>query len=79
MPRYFFHIYDDAETLDLEGLELPSLEAAIGVATHELGRLAADELKHQGRVNTAMRIDVTLKGGQMVASVHFDDLLDGEL
>jgi len=77
MPRYFFHIYDDAETLDLEGLDLASHEAAIAVARHELARLAADELKHQGQVNTAMRIDVTLTGGQMVASVHFDDLLDG--
>ena len=74
--RYFFHIYDDAETLDLDGMELPSIEAAVAMARHDLGQIVADELMHAGTLNTASRIDVAAEEGQLLASVRFDDLLD---
>lgn len=74
--RYFFHIYDDVETLDLEGMELPSIEAAIAIARHDLGQVIADELIHLGKANTASRIDIGVEDRQIVASVCFDDLLE---
>ena len=76
MPRFYFHIYDEVETLDLDGLELPGIEAAIAVAIHELRQLAAYELKREGKVDMAARIDITDDAGRIVERVHFDDVLD---
>jgi hypothetical protein len=76
MPRYHFHIYDEVETLDTEGLELPGIEAAIAVAIHELRQLAAYELERDGTVDMATRIDIADDAGRVIERVHFDDLLD---
>jgi len=76
MPRFFFHLYDDAETLDLEGLELPGIEAAMAVALDELRQLAAYELQRDGEVNTSTRIEIADRIGRVVERVVFDDVLD---
>jgi hypothetical protein len=76
--RYFFHIYDDAETLDQDGMELPSIEAAVAMARQDLGQIVADDLMHAGTLNTASRIDIAAEEGQLLASVRFDDLLESQ-
>lgn len=76
MPRYFFHLYDDVETLDLEGLELPNIDAARQVATHELRQSASYELQRDDRVDTASRIDIANESGRVLANIHFDYMFD---
>jgi len=72
--RFFFQFYDDGETRDPDGLELPDLAAALTVASHELRQLAAYELQRSGRVGLADRIDITDADGRVLESVFVADL-----
>ena len=74
MPRFFFQFYDDSETRDPDGLELPDLAAALAVAHHELRQLAAYDLQRTGQVGLTDRIDITDAGGRVLESVCVADL-----
>ena len=44
MPRFFFHLYDDIVSLDPEGKEFPTLEAARQHAIKAARELACSEV-----------------------------------
>jgi len=77
MPRYFFHVHDDIEALDEEGLELPDAQAALNRATVAARQLAAEQVT-QGKLHLAHRIDVGDHSGAIVATVAFRDCIEIE-
>jgi len=75
MPRYFFHLYDGTETRDPDGLELPDIEAARVVATHELRQLATYEVHRGGGVKLSDRIDIVDESGRVLDNVCYADIV----
>lgn len=45
MPRYFFHVLNDEQTVDQEGVELADQEAAMALAAAEARNLAAESVR----------------------------------
>jgi hypothetical protein len=76
MPRFFFHLYDDIETLDFEGCELPDIETAIARAMAEVRHLVAHSLQRNGLVVLSHRIDIADQRGRVLDTVRFDDAVE---
>jgi hypothetical protein len=72
MSRYFFHVHDDVEASDQDGVELPSIEAAKWEALRGARSLAAEQVL-EGRLNLGHSIDVADETGAVVATVTFRD------
>ena len=77
MPRYFFHVHDDLDTEDHEGLDLRDLAAAEAGAVHSARSLMCDTLM-QGRLNLNHRIDIENEGGTVLSTVRFGDAVEIE-
>ena len=72
VPRFFFHVLDDAVSRDDEGLDLPDLEAARMEALAGMrGMICAQVMK--GRLILNLRVDVQEDGGGTVLSLTFGD------
>jgi hypothetical protein len=77
MPRFYFHIYDDADVLDEEGLELPDVAAALYEATRSARALASTDVL-EGRLRLHHRIDVADESGRVLDTVRFGDAVTVE-
>ena len=75
MPRYYFHLYDDLDCPDLEGIELPDLDAAQAKAAHEARLLMGDLLDREGRLALHHRIEIEDEQGAVLATVNFRDVV----
>ena len=72
MPRFFFHVHDELDAEDPEGLELPDLAIALEGATHAARGLMCETLM-QGRITLSHRIDIEDERGRVLATVRFAD------
>ena len=77
MPRYYFHLYNDAEILDHEGLELPNQAIALQRAADAAREMAAQSVR-DGRLVLDHRIVVCDQGGTEVGTVYFRDVVQVE-
>lgn len=75
MPRYYFHFYDEFETRDPVGVELPGMEMASIVTAHELRQLMRLELQHGRRAAMSDRIDIADEGGRVLGTVCLADVV----
>lgn len=75
MARYFFHLHNDIEAEDPEGVELPDLAAARKWAMRSARDLAAASLVEHGRIVRSHRIDVADQSGAVVLTVRFGDVV----
>lgn len=73
MPRYYFHLYDDLDCPDLEGIELPDLEGAQAKALQEARALMGDLLDREARIALHHRIDIEDEEGVVLATIAFRD------
>ena len=73
MPRFYFHLYDDVETRDPDGLELVCVASARLVAIDELRRLYA--LQRDPPAKMSDRIDITDEAGRVIDTVCFADVV----
>jgi len=73
VPRFYFHLYNDVEVPDDEGLELPDLEAARAHAVRCARVTFAEVAKDEGRVVLHHRIDIENEERSVLATVHFRD------
>ena len=75
MPRYFFHLFNDIDARDHEGLELADVEAAI-----EQGRINARAMAAQavcdGKLNLNHRVVVQDETGSIVQTIRFRDVVE---
>ena len=77
MPRFFFHLYDDIVSIDPEGKELSSLEAAREQAFAEARAMACAEVPN-GHLRLKHRIEIADETGKVLATVHFRDAVQVE-
>ena len=77
MPRFYFHLYNDEDTFDRDGRELPSEAAA-----HEQAVRAAKDMASQGvadgRLVLDNRIEVVNERGDTIDTVYFRDVVHVE-
>lgn len=74
MPRYFFHLHNNVETIDEEGLELADFGAAERVARDEARKMAAENV-HSGHLCLSHSIEVTDISGKTVLLIRFGDVV----
>jgi len=75
--RFFFHLYDDIASIDDEGKELSSLQAARERAFAEARQMACAEVL-EGHLSLKHRIDIADQSGKVLASVRFSDVIEFE-
>ncbi|MEA3066496.1 MAG: hypothetical protein QOJ27_2957 [Sphingomonadales bacterium] len=72
MPRYFFHVFEDALMLDDEGIDLADAEAARAAALAGARSMMCDEVR-SGRLTLHHRVDVEDENGAPILSLAFGD------
>jgi hypothetical protein len=77
MPRFFFHIFDEAVFEDEDGLELPDAEAARIAALAGARAMMCDQLTN-GRLILHHRIEVEDEHGATVLILPFADAVEIE-
>ena len=70
MPRFYFHLLNDAPAMDEEGIELADLGAARQVALEAARELIAYEVM-KGRISLKARIEVEDEGHRPVLTLPF--------
>jgi hypothetical protein len=75
MPRYYFHVWEgDKRSPDLEGSDLPDLNAAIEEARGAARDIAADQLRSLEPID-GRKIEVTDEFGNSLAFVAIRDVI----
>jgi hypothetical protein len=75
MPRFYFHLRNDMDVDDEEGMELPDLKAAhVRAEQYALDMSAASVLEHK-KINLHHRIEVVNEQSEHVLTVEFGDVL----
>jgi hypothetical protein len=80
MARYFFHVRDgDSFSPDVEGQELPSLEAARREAISAHREILGEKLLHGGSLNSR-QLQIADESGTVLLTLETDDILrkDGQ-
>ena len=73
MPRFYFHLRNDVDAPDDEGVELASLEGAKAHAVQQARFSFGEAAKELGRVVLSHRIDIEDEQGLVMATVYFRD------
>ena len=68
MPRYFFHVHDDVQHIDREGVDLEGPAVAHAEAVKTAGEILKDLDGHFTRGNWSMR--VLDEGGEVVSDIR---------
>lgn len=74
MPRYYFHLFNDAQVPDPEGIELSDRTIALERAASAARAMAAESVR-EGRLILSHRIEVTDERGASVGVVRFGDVV----
>ena len=80
MPQFYFHVRDEnGFTPDLEGQELPDLDAARSEATCAAREILGEKLLHGGSLNHRT-IEIADANGDVVGQINSRDILfqDGD-
>jgi hypothetical protein len=71
VPRFYFHLHNDLDVPDDEGVDLPDLEGAVEYARCSARGTMAQTLKDEGHINFKHWIDVEDGQGNVLATVKF--------
>ncbi len=78
MSRYFFNIRDGVDAVDLEGMELPDLEAALAIARQSARQIMCEMIATKARLKLHERIEIENIRREIVATVVFADVVEIE-
>jgi hypothetical protein len=78
MPRYYFHLHNDLDVPDEEGVELTDVDAAREYAERNAVFTMAETLKESGRLNLRHYVDIQDEQGKVLATVRFRDVVSIE-
>jgi hypothetical protein len=78
VPRFYFHLHDDADIPDDEGVELPDLDAARAHAVRCARAMFGEVAKDEGRVVLHHRIEIEDGRGRVLDTVYFRDAVKVE-
>jgi hypothetical protein len=73
VPRYYFHLYNDVNAPDLDGVDLPDRAAAREFALRNARFTAAETIKETGRLVPDHRIAIEDEDGKVLDTVYFRD------
>jgi hypothetical protein len=71
VPRFYFHLINDLDVSDHEGVELPDLDSAREVARCNARMLMGQVLKEEGHINLSHRIEIEDDHGRVLDTVWF--------
>jgi hypothetical protein len=57
VPRFYFHLFNDVDVPDEEGIELPDLDAARAAAVQQARGMIGELVKTDARIVLDHRID----------------------
>ena len=77
MPRYYFHIYDDAFFRDDDGMDFADAPAARAAALAGARAMICDQVE-KGRLNLHYRIEVECEEGNSILTLLFGDAIEIE-
>lgn len=72
MPRYFFHVYDDLDLRDQDGIDLADAAAACAAALAGAREMMCAQLM-KGRLSLYHRIEVEDEGGTAILTLPFGE------
>ena len=72
MPRFFFHLYNDEDSWDEEGRELPDADAAYRQACEDARHMAAESVR-SGHLDLAHYVAVADATGHVVFKITFGE------
>ena len=75
MPRFYFHLFNDTQVPDPEGIELPDATVALQRAVSAARAMAAESVR-EGHLILSHRIEVSDETGASGATVHFGDVVE---
>jgi hypothetical protein len=75
MPRFYFHLFNDIESRDEEGAEMPNAAVALQRAKVLAREMAAESVKH-GHLILDHRIELTNEHGDRIGTVRFSDVVE---
>jgi hypothetical protein len=78
VPRFYFHLHNDIDVPDDEGVDLPDLNAARAHAARQARVTFGETAKDEGRVVLHHRIDIENEQGTVLDTVHFRDAVSVE-
>jgi hypothetical protein len=78
VPRFYFHLHNDVDVPDDEGVELPDLQAARTHAVRSARVTFAETAKDNVRVVLHHRIDIENEQRVVLDTVHFRDAVKVE-
>lgn len=74
MPRFYFHLAEDAAVLtDQEGLALPDRTAAREIAIYQIRAIVAQEIRETGQLWLSRHIDIADDDGAIFDRVVFGE------
>ena len=78
MSHFYFHLINDLDVPDDEGVELHDLDSAREVARCNARMLMGQMLKEEGRINLSHRIEIEDDHGRVIETVWFRDVVQVE-
>ena len=78
MPRFYFHLYNDIDAADDEGVDFPDLASARADAVRQARVTFAETAKDEGRVVLHHRIDIEDEHRRVLGTVYFRDAVKVE-
>jgi hypothetical protein len=78
VPIYYFHLLNDVDAPDEEGIELPDLHAARQCAERNLRFTTGETLKENGRLVLCHLIQIEDAEGNVLDTVHVRDVVKVE-
>ena len=73
MPRYYFDLHNDIDTVDEEGVELAGVDDAVGHALREARWMIQASVADTARIDLRHHIDVRDENGNVIYVMHFED------
>lgn len=75
MPRFYFHVHNDIDAKDEQGITLADLAAAKQAAIEGARAMMAEHVTKGRPVTLHHRIDVADESGKVLASLPFRELI----
>ena len=77
MPLFFFHIHDDTESLDKDGIDMADAAAARAAALAGARGMMSEQVR-KGRLSLHHRIEVEDEDGGAILTLPFGDAVEIE-
>jgi hypothetical protein len=78
VPRFYFHLFNDMDVPDLEGIELSDLSTARTKAIEQARGMIGEVAKTEARIVLSHHIDIEDEEGRLLDRIVFRDIITVE-